>query len=78
MIRDVSGVKKARDLEAELNDRKVDLIKTDLEAAYTFASTACQANDGNKRMRNRKNARKGYDAVLHFLTTADPGRGCGD
>lgn len=70
MIRDVSGVKKARDLEAELNDRKVDLIKADLDASYTFASIACQANDGNKRMRNRKNARKGYDTVLHFLTTA--------
>lgn len=70
MIRDIPGVKRAAQLEIELNDRKVDLIKADLDAAYTFASIARQANDRNKRLRNRKNARKGYETVLHFLTTA--------
>ena len=38
MIRHVSGVKKARDLEAELNGRKVGLIKADLDAAYAAKS----------------------------------------
>jgi hypothetical protein len=58
-------------LQSELNDRKVDLIKSDLQTASTFVTIAEDAdNDSPKRSRNRKNARKGHDTVLHFLESA--------
>ena len=59
------------ELEAELNQRKVDLIKVDLDVAGTFAAIAQNASDDSlKRSRNRRHARQGYDAVVHFMRTA--------
>ncbi len=66
----IAGLKKAAQLKSDLNDRKVDLIKADLNAASTFASIARESDDEDKRLRNRKNARRGYDTILHFLSTA--------
>ena len=66
----VAGLTRARELQSKLNDRKLDLIKADLDTAYTFASMARETNDQNKKIRNRKNARKGYNSILHFLSTA--------
>jgi hypothetical protein len=68
-------VNHARSLKAELNERKVDLIKVDLETAFTFMKIAQEAGDDQeKRLRNREHARRGYDAVTHFLETAKLGR----
>ena len=52
------------------NENKVDFIKTDLDIAITFAQIAQESTDENKAARNLRNARKAYDAVLHFLSTA--------
>lgn len=47
-------------------------ISTDLDTSLTFANLARQAvDDPDKRARNRKNARRGYDAILHFLRRFD-------
>ena len=58
-------------LGQELNARKVDLIKVDLQTASTFVKIAQQAGgDREKMLRNREHARRGHDTVVHFLTTA--------
>ena len=59
------------ELMQQLNQRKIDLIKTDLDAARTFAQIARDSSDPEKASRNRRNARKGYDTVNHLLSTAD-------
>lgn len=62
-------------LGKQLNERKVDLIKVDLQTASTFAKIAQDAMDNReKRLRNREHARRGYDAILHFAATASLGR----
>ncbi|MGH9575685.1 MAG: hypothetical protein ACRD40_19420 [Candidatus Acidiferrales bacterium] len=45
-------------------------LKADLDVAYMFASIALQTNDRNKMIRNRENARKGYETIVHFLSAA--------
>ena len=58
-------------LSKQLNDQKVDLIKIDLQTSFTFAKIAKDsADDREKQLRNRHHARRGYDAVTHFLETA--------
>jgi len=47
-----------------------DRMKTDLDTALTLAQIARQTPDADKAMRNRQNARRGYDAVLRYLSTA--------
>lgn len=62
-------------LGKQLNDQKVDLIKIDLQTSFTFAKIAKDAaDDREKQLRNRHHARRGYDAVNHFLETAKLGR----
>ncbi|HEY6464640.1 MAG TPA: hypothetical protein VIY69_01535 [Candidatus Acidoferrales bacterium] len=68
-------LKQAQLLGKQLNDQKVDLIKIDLQTSFTFAKIAKGATDDReKRLRNRHHARRGYDAVTHFLETAKLGR----
>ncbi len=55
---------------ADFNRAKVNFIMTDLDVAITFAKIARESTDQEKVIRNRQNARKGYDAVVHFLSTA--------
>jgi uncharacterized coiled-coil DUF342 family protein len=58
-------------IKDELNDRKIELMKVDLEVASTFAMIAEDSrNDAVKRTRNRANARRGYDTIIHFMETA--------
>jgi hypothetical protein len=58
-------------LKSELNQRKIELIEVDIDTAMTFASIAQGAGDDKQKAgRNRKNARKGYDAVTYFLRGA--------
>jgi len=54
----------------ELSKLKVDFIRTDLAVALTFAQIALQTDKREKAIRNQRNARKGYDAVLRFMGTA--------
>ena len=46
---------------------------TELDVGNTFASGA-KSDSEEKASRNRKNARKAYDAVLHFLDSAELAR----
>lgn len=50
---------------------RLDLIRTEIEIAVTFARIALQAKDDpEKRMRNRQNARTAYDAILGLAAQA--------
>jgi hypothetical protein len=62
---------KLRRLGSELNQRKIDLMSVDIDVAGTFASIAQGAtDDAQKRSRNQKHARDGYDTVARFMRTA--------
>jgi hypothetical protein len=43
-------------------------LKTDAETALTFSSIALQTDNPDKRERNRRNARKGYDTILRLAS----------
>ena len=50
-----------------LNATAVDMLKTDLDTALTFARIAEQdTSHGEKKRRNRKNARKAYDSIVSY------------
>lgn len=52
---------------AQLNRTSIDFLKIDLQTALTFSQIALQSNaDAEKRRRNRKNARKGYDTIVRL------------
>jgi hypothetical protein len=51
----------------ELNAVSVDVLKTDLNTALTFARIAQNSKDDpEKKNRNQANARKAYDTVLDY------------
>ena len=50
----------------QLNSTNVDFLKIDVETALTFTKIALETDDREKRDRNRKNARKAYDTILHL------------
>lgn len=50
---------------------RLDLIKTELDVAFTFAQVAFQSGDSpEKRRRNTSNARKAYDTLLKLAAQA--------
>jgi hypothetical protein len=52
----------------QLRHTGIEFLKIDVETALTFSSVALQSNDdAAKRKRNRENARRGYDTILHLL-----------
>lgn len=54
-------------LHAEFNRNGVDFLSTDLDTALTMAEIALGARgDSEKRLRNTRNARRAYNAVLYF------------
>lgn len=55
----------------ELAKLKVDFIRTDLDVALSFAEVAGQTDERKKTTRYQQNARKGYDAGVQFMSTAD-------
>lgn len=57
---------------AELNATSVNFLKIDLNTALTFTGIALEAQDAEKRDRNRHNARIGYDTVLRLLPKVSP------
>jgi hypothetical protein len=61
----MDGIRASRD---ELNQKSVDFLKVDVETALTFSKIAIESFDPAKKKRNRKNARKGYDTILRFMS----------
>jgi hypothetical protein len=61
----MDGIRASRD---ELNQRSADFLKVDVETALTFSTIAMQTYDPARKQRNRKNARKGYDTILRFMS----------
>ena len=53
---------------SDLRDNSLNFLRTELGLAATFIDTARMPhNDSAINARNRQNARKAYDAILHFL-----------
>lgn len=61
------------------NELAVSVILSDLDLALTFLEVARVSTDPATRRRNRENARKVYETVLHFrprlVTTGEEKRG---
>lgn len=56
-------------LEEERNRIFAEYLMTDLEISLTFARSALNSGDDALHAeRNRRNARRGYDSVVHFKT----------
>jgi len=55
----------------EFSQRRLDLIRTDLDVARTFIRIARNSTDPETIFRDRRNARRAYDAMVHLLSTAD-------
>jgi hypothetical protein len=54
-----------------MSTKRVDFVRTDLDVALSFAEIARQTDERAKVVRNQRNARKGYDAGLQFMSTAN-------
>jgi len=50
----------------QLNSTSVDFLRIDAETALTFTGLALETDNPEKKDRNRKNARKAYDTILHL------------
>ncbi len=51
----------------ESNRVNIDFLKIDVQTALTFSRLAQQSAPGEKRDRNRRNARRGYDTILRLI-----------
>jgi hypothetical protein len=63
----LAEINQIHDTRDELDRKSADFLKVDIETALTFSRIALQSNDPDRKQRNRKNARKGYDTILRFL-----------
>lgn len=53
---------------ARVNRAGADFLRIDVQTALTFSGIALKSNsDEAKRRRNRKSARRGYDAILRLM-----------
>jgi hypothetical protein len=50
----------------QLNSSSAEFLKVDAETALTFSRLALETDDPEKKERNRKNARRAYDTILHL------------
>jgi hypothetical protein len=50
----------------QLNATNADFLKIDVQTALTFTGLALETDNEEKKIRNRKNARKAYDTILHL------------
>lgn len=57
---------KIRASEQELNRTGTEFLKIDIATALIFAKTALDTDDGAKKRRNQKSARKAYDTILRL------------
>jgi type IV secretory pathway TrbF-like protein len=53
--------------EKQFNQAGTQFLKVDVATALTFANTALQADDPEKKRRNRASARKAYDTVVRMM-----------
>ena len=66
-------------LRARLNNRYIEFLQVDLDLGLTMAQIAACADEGSaRRERNRRNARRAYNAILELrekvVTTAEQSR----
>jgi hypothetical protein len=54
--------------KSRFNKATTDFLKIDLETALTFTALALQAQDREKKERNRKAARKAYDTITRLIS----------
>jgi hypothetical protein len=54
------------DTGQQLNATNADFLIIDVETALTFTQLALETDNQEKKVRNRKNARKAYDTILHL------------
>lgn len=55
------------DTKSRFNKVSTDFLKLDLQTALTFTGLALHTDDGVKKQRNRRAARKAYDTILHLI-----------
>jgi len=51
---------------ARLNQTSIDFLKVDVQTALTFCDIA-ESENLRKRLRNRRNARQGYETILRLM-----------
>lgn len=56
-----------KDLLFDASNAGIQFLRTELIAGLTFSKIALQAKNNAKGERNRMNARKAYDTLLHFI-----------
>jgi len=49
------------------NPVSIDFLRIEVETVSVFARIASQAESEEKRLRNIRNARKGYDTLVYFM-----------
>ena len=49
------------------NNGEIEFLRAEALTGLTFSKIALGSNDQEKTERNRANARKAYDSLLHFL-----------
>lgn len=49
-----------------MNAANADFLTIDVQTALTFSGLALETDSEEKKQRNRKNARKAYDTILHL------------
>jgi hypothetical protein len=54
-------------MDSTRNPVSIEFLRTEVEATSVFAKIARDTTDREKKLRNVKNARTGYDTLLHFL-----------
>ena len=57
-------------LSADTHRSETDFLRTEILTGLTMAKIALDSTHKSKRERNRANARKAYDAVVHFMRSS--------
>jgi hypothetical protein len=69
--------RKSQSLKEQLDKTQAGFVMTELHTSITFATVALEADNLEKKERNAKNARTGFDTALHFSHTAELDRSKG-
>ena len=48
----------------------IDFLRTEIRTGLTMSKIALDSTHEDKRERNRTNARKAYDAIVHFMPSS--------
>jgi hypothetical protein len=67
----LDGFRATRD---EINRTTAEFLKIDVETALTFSKIAMQSFNVEKKQRNCKNARKGYETIFRLMHKLDLGQ----